>query len=57
MIDFIKDEEKQKENIQTENFSQLKEEIKDKTTEEMELMVTEMNSKKVNIYNALENLF
>lgn len=35
----------------------MKEEIKDKTTEEMELMVTEMNTKKVGIYNALEALF
>lgn len=35
----------------------MKEEIKDKTTEEMEIMATEMNTKKVNIYNALENLF
>lgn len=31
--------------------------MKDKTTEEMEIMQTEMNSRKVNIYNALENLF
>lgn len=57
MIETIKEEEIQKCNIVKENFQQLKEEAKDKTNEQMELMQTEMNTKKVNIYNALENLF
>ena len=54
MTENIKQEEKLKNAQRNEQHSQLKEEIKDKTTEEM---VTEMNTKKVNIYNALENLY
>jgi len=57
MTESVREEEKKKAAVIKENFQQLKEEIKDKTGEEMEIMQTEMNSKKVNIYNALENLF
>ena len=57
MIETIKENEKKKEKMITENFQQLKEETNDKTTEETELMITEMNSKKMTIYNALESLF
>ena len=57
MTESVREEEKKKGAIIKENFQQMKEEIKDKTGEEMEIMQTEMNSKKVNIYNALENLF
>lgn len=57
MTESVREEEKKKSALIKENFQQMKEEIKDKTGEEMEIMQTEMNSKKVNIYNALENLF
>ena len=57
MMDEIRETEKRKNAIAKENYSQAREEIKDKVTEEKEIMQTEMNSKKVNIYNALENLF
>jgi hypothetical protein len=57
MMDEIRETEKRKNAIAKENYSQGREEIKDKVTEEKEIMQTEMNSKKVNIYNALENLF
>lgn len=57
MMDEIREAEKRKNAVSKENYSQAREEIKDKVTEEKEIMQTEMNSKKVNIYNALENLF
>ncbi len=57
MMEGIREEEKRKNQTLKENYQQIKEEIKDKTSEEIELMQTEMNSRKVNIYNALENLF
>ena len=53
----IEREEAGKETAAKEHFQQAREEIKDKTTEEIEVMQTEMNSRKVCIYNALENLF
>jgi hypothetical protein len=56
-MDEIREAERAKAYISKENYTQTREEIKDKITEEIELMQTEMNSKKVNIYNALENLF
>lgn len=51
MADRIKEVEKLKEKTNQENYQQLREETNDKTTEEMELMITEMNSKKMTIYN------
>jgi len=57
MMEEIREVEKRKNAVTKENYSQAREEIKDKVTEEKEIMQTEMNSKKVNIYNALENLF
>ena len=57
MIENIRDEEKKKSAIIKENFQQLKEELKDKALEEMEIIQADMSSKKLGIYDALENLF
>ena len=53
----IQDEEEEKDALVKDSFQQEKEDIKDKNADLMELMETEMNAKKVNIYNALEHLF
>lgn len=53
----IKVEEEEKDALVKDAFQQEKEDIKDKNADLMELMETEMNAKKVNIYNALEHLF
>ena len=57
MMGKIGKEEKVKNKIIQDMFQQEKEDIKDKNNDLMELMETEMNSKKVNIYNSLEHLF
>lgn len=57
MMKKIDKEERIKGKIINDMFQQEKEDIKDKNNDLMELMVTDMNSKKVNIHNALEHLF
>lgn len=57
MMKKIDKEEREKAKIIQDIFQQEKEDIKDKNNDLMELMETDMNSKKVNIYNSLEHLF
>ena len=57
MIESITEEDKLKSNIIKETFQSKKEGIKDTTTDAIEQMSTEMNTKRVEIYNKLETLF
>ena len=57
MMNHIKEEDKRKAQIQREVFHQLKEEIKDKATEEKETMNSDMTSRKMALKTALDSLF
>lgn len=57
MIDALRESDRRKGAAIKETFQQSREEIKDKMTEQMEVMQTDMNTKRVNIYNELEKLF
>ena len=43
--------------MQKESYLQSKEQIKDKSSEEIERMITEMNGRKASLYGALEALY